>query len=55
MSWPTVQINQVNQLQGETNEIERVVLFVGLGTGKDKVAKTVPVNTQSDLDALLGE
>ncbi|GKW27998.1 DUF2586 domain-containing protein [Pectobacterium brasiliense] len=55
MSWPTAQINQVNQLQGETNEIERVVLFVGLGTGKDKVAKTVPVNTQSNLDALLGD
>lgn len=55
MSWPTVQINQVNQLQGETNEIERVVLFVGLGSGKEATTgKAMPVNTQSDFDALLG-
>lgn len=29
MTWPTVDVNQLNQLQGETNEIERVMLFVG--------------------------
>jgi len=29
MAWPTVDVNQLNQLQGETNEIERVMLFVG--------------------------
>lgn len=53
MTWPTVQINQVNQLQGETNEIERVLLFVG--TGSKNTGKTLSVNTQSDFDALLGD
>ncbi|MCW6545523.1 DUF2586 domain-containing protein [Yersinia ruckeri] len=53
MSWPNVQINQVNQLQGETKEIERAVLFVGLG--KTNGGKTLAVNTQTDLDVLLGE
>lgn len=52
MSWPTVTINQVNQLQGETTEIERVVLFIGTGTVN--VGKTVAVNTQTDFDAVLG-
>ncbi|QCT18487.1 DUF2586 domain-containing protein [Jejubacter calystegiae] len=52
MTWPVVQINQVNQLQGETDEIERVLLFVG--TGDTNTGKTLAVNTQSDLDALLG-
>ena len=52
MAWPNVQINQVNQLQGETNEIERVLLYVGTGTVN--TGKTLAVNTQSDLDALLG-
>ncbi|ADM97091.1 Conserved hypothetical phage protein [Dickeya dadantii 3937] len=52
MSWPTVQVNQVNQLQGETSEIERVVLFIG--EGAVDAVKTVPVNTQSDLDQVLG-
>lgn len=53
MTWPTVQINQVNQLQGETNEIERVLLFVG--TGSKNTGKTLSVNTQTDFDALLGD
>ena len=52
MAWPTVDINQVNQLQGETNEIERVLLYVG--TGKTNAGKTLAVNTQSDFDVLLG-
>ncbi len=52
MAWPKVDVNQVNQLQGETNEIERVVLFVGTGT--NNAGKTLAVNTQSDFDALLG-
>nr|WP_272903072.1 DUF2586 domain-containing protein [Xenorhabdus sp. Sc-CR9] len=50
--WPHVQVNQVNQLQGETKEIERVLLFVG--TGKTNIGKTIAVNTQTDFDAVLG-
>ncbi|EPF6560912.1 DUF2586 domain-containing protein [Serratia marcescens] len=52
MSWPTIQVNQVNRHQGETKEIERVLLFVG--AGKTNIGKTLPVNTQTDLDVLLG-
>ncbi|EPY4306336.1 TPA: DUF2586 domain-containing protein [Klebsiella pneumoniae] len=52
MSWPTVTINQLNQLQGETNEIERAVLFVGKGATNS--GKTLAVNTQTDFDTLLG-
>ncbi|WP_176553698.1 DUF2586 domain-containing protein [Xenorhabdus szentirmaii] len=52
MMWPHVQVNQVNQLQGETKEIERVLLFVG--TGKANTGKTIAVNTQTDFDAVLG-
>ncbi|WP_201771286.1 DUF2586 domain-containing protein [Photorhabdus australis] len=52
MMWPHVQVNQVNQLQGETKDIERVLLFVG--TGKTNVGKTLAVNTQTDFDAVLG-
>lgn len=53
MTWPNVGVNQINQLQGETNEVERCVLFVG--TGAVNVGKTLAVNTQSDFDKLLGE
>ncbi|MEY0965505.1 DUF2586 domain-containing protein [Providencia alcalifaciens] len=50
--WPTIQVNQVNQLQGETKEIERVLLFVGKGS--THIGETLPVNTQTDFDTLLG-
>ncbi|MGV7960363.1 DUF2586 domain-containing protein [Photorhabdus tasmaniensis] len=53
MMWPHVQVNQVNQLQGEIREIERVLLFVG--TGKTNVGKTIAVNTQTDFDSVLGK
>ncbi|PJD01760.1 phage tail protein, partial [Enterobacter roggenkampii] len=53
MTWPNVTVNQVNQLLGETNEVERAVLFIGTGT--KNTGKTLAVNTQSDFDALLGE
>lgn len=53
MTWPNVGVNQINQLQGETNEVERCVLFVGKGAVS--VGKTLAVNTQSDFDKLLGE
>ncbi|WFV97654.1 DUF2586 domain-containing protein [Klebsiella aerogenes] len=53
MTWPNVGVNQLNQLQGETSEVERCVLFVGKGAVN--VGKTLAVNTQSDFDVLLGE
>lgn len=52
MSWPQVTIEQKNQLQGETKEIERAVLVIG--TGKVNAGKTLAVNTQTDFDVLLG-
>lgn len=52
MTWPFVQVNQLNQLQGETKEVERTVLFIG--TGKTNIGKTVSVNTQTDFDDVLG-
>lgn len=52
MSWPTVTINQLNQLQGETSDIERVILFVGKGATNS--GKTLAVNTQTDFDTQLG-
>ncbi len=52
MSWPQVNIDQKNQLQGETKEIERAVLYIG--TGKVNAGKTLAVNTQTDFDVLLG-
>ncbi|NGP49643.1 DUF2586 family protein, partial [Salmonella enterica subsp. enterica serovar Typhimurium] len=53
MTWPIVTVNQVNQLLGETTEVERTLLFIGTGT--KNVGKTQAVNAQSDFDALLGE
>lgn len=53
MTWPIVTVNQVNQLLGETTEVERTLLFIGTGT--KNVGKTLAVNAQSDFDALLGE
>ena len=53
MTWPIVSINQINQLQGETKEVERVVLFVGRGTVN--VGKTLAVNSQTNFDVLLGD
>ncbi|ELQ6036976.1 DUF2586 family protein [Cronobacter sakazakii] len=52
MTWPSVDVNQVNQLQGETSEVERVVLFTG--TAKTNTGKTLAVTAQTDFDALLG-
>lgn len=52
MTWPSVDVNQVNQLLGETSEVERAVLFIG--TGKTNTGRTLAVNAQTDFDALLG-
>lgn len=53
MTWPLVEVNQVDQLLGEVTEVERTVLFIGKGT--TNTGKTVAVNTQTDFDAVLGE
>ncbi|QTL95538.1 DUF2586 domain-containing protein [Aeromonas jandaei] len=50
--WPQVNVNNLNQMQGPTNEVERHLLFIG--TGSTNAGKLLSVNTQSDLDALLG-
>ncbi len=52
MTWPTVQVDQLNQYQGETKDVERVVLF--LGVGAVNVGKLIAVNNNSDFDVLLG-
>lgn len=52
MTWPLVEVNQVNQLLGEVTEVERTVLFIGKGT--TNAGKTIAVNTQTDFDAVLG-
>lgn len=50
MTFPTVQINALNLLSGETKEIERHALFVGVGT----TPKLTSVTPDSDLDKLFG-
>lgn len=39
--WPTVQVNQHNQLQGETKEIERILLFIGKGKPMVKLLRSI--------------
>ena len=51
MTWPNVTINQLNQYQGTTNEVERVLLYIGIGAATGGL---LSVNSQSDFDALLG-
>lgn len=53
MTWPTVTVSQKNRYNGTTNDIERVVLFVGYGD--TNTGKTQPVNTGTDLDKALGD
>lgn len=53
MTWPNVTVSQKNRYNGTTNDIERVVLYVGYGdTNTDK---TQAVNTDTDLDKALGD
>ncbi|OIN09083.1 DUF2586 domain-containing protein [Oceanisphaera psychrotolerans] len=49
---PTIQINNLNQMQGPTDEVERHFLFVGQATKNN--GKLLSLNTQSKLDELLG-
>lgn len=53
MTWPTVTVSQKNRFNGTTNEVERVILFVGYGD--TNTGKTQALNTGSDLDKALGE
>ncbi|WP_429134265.1 DUF2586 domain-containing protein [Aeromonas hydrophila] len=50
--WPNVTIDTKNQLQGPLTEVERHLLFIGSATSN--TGKLLSVNTQSDLDELLG-
>ena len=52
MTWPTITINQLNLLQGETDEVERRFLFVG-NASKNK-GQIISVNTQTDFNSVLG-
>lgn len=53
MTWPTVTVSQKNRYNGTTNEVERVVLYVGYGD--TNTGKTQALNTGSDLDKALGD
>ncbi|MEZ0532668.1 DUF2586 domain-containing protein [Enterobacter sp. KB-221C9] len=53
MTWPNVTVSQKNRYNGTTNDIERVVLFVGYGS--TNANKTQAVNTGTDLDKALGD
>lgn len=53
MTWPNVNVSQINRYNGTTTDVERVVLFVGYG--KTNVGKTLPLNTGTDLDKALGD
>ncbi|WP_208950151.1 DUF2586 domain-containing protein [Rahnella sp. ChDrAdgB13] len=52
MTWPNINIDQINRFNGTTTDVERVVLFVGYG--KTNIGKTQALNTGSDLDTALG-
>lgn len=53
MTWPTVQVNQLNMMGGELKEVERHFLFIGTGTQQPNVLQQV--TSQTDLDAVLGK
>lgn len=50
--FPSVQINAHNQLSGEVKEIERNVLFVGVGT--HNVGNIMSISADSDFDQVFG-
>lgn len=53
MTWPNINVSQLNRFNGTTTDIERVVLYVGYG--KTNVGKTLPLSTGSNLDNALGD
>lgn len=52
MSFPYVQINALNLQSGETKEIERLALFVGVGA--KNIGKLQPITPDTDLDKAFG-
>ncbi|EGY0127514.1 DUF2586 family protein [Escherichia coli] len=52
MTWPSVTINQYNTYSSTPEGIENTLLFVG--KAKKNNGNVMPVNANSDLDALLG-
>lgn len=53
MGQGTVTVNNLNMGQGSFPEIERKALFIGLGT--ENVGAVLSVNTQTDVEASVGE
>lgn len=54
MTWPSAVVNQINQLQGRSREIERTLLFIGhAGTSAPASTALVALDSQSDIDAVL--
>lgn len=49
---PSVNINALNLRQGQTDEIERIALFVGVGM--TSAYQLIPVSTDSDFDKIFG-
>jgi len=49
--WPTVQVNNLNQMQGPANDVERHFLFIGAAAAG---AGLLSVNTQTDFDTTFG-
>lgn len=49
----SVQVNNLNLLQGPLTEVERYLLFVGRGAGKNE-GSLIAVNASTDFDAVLG-
>ncbi|WP_392551233.1 DUF2586 domain-containing protein [Orbus wheelerorum] len=52
MTWPAVEVNQLNLMQGETKEVERRYLFIG-NAPKNK-GKIISVDTTTNFDDVLG-
>ena len=58
MALGSVTVNNLNLMQGSPNEIERLYLFAGViadGQADNNRGQVHAINSQSDLDALIGE
>lgn len=54
MTYPQVQVNQIDLAQGAVTETERYLLFIGKGPA-DKMPGLAYVNTQTNLDQIFGD